>query len=45
LMCIVILTAMKNVSIAIGLVLLFIFLYNFSHYVVKNTPPPASHSK
>jgi len=38
---ILILTAMKNVAISLGLAILFIWLYNFSHYVV-NAPVAAS---
>jgi hypothetical protein len=38
---ILILTAMKNVAISLGLAILFIWLYNFSHYVV-NAPAAAS---
>jgi len=36
LLFVVILTSMKNVAIGLGLAVLFLFLYNFSHYVVKD---------
>jgi uncharacterized membrane protein (GlpM family) len=35
LLFIVILTATKNILLALGLAVLFLFLYKFSHYVVK----------
>jgi len=35
LLFIVILTATKNIFIALSLAVLFVFLYKFSHYVVK----------
>ena len=35
LLFIVILTATKNILLALGLAVLFMFLYKFSHYVVK----------
>lgn len=38
LLFVVILTSMENVAIALGLAVLFVFLYNFSHYVVKDPP-------
>jgi hypothetical protein len=38
---IVILTAMKNVVVSLGLAVFFLFLYNFSHYVVNVAPPPS----
>ena len=43
LLFIIILTAMKNVAVSLGLAILFIWLYNFSHYVVDvSAPPPKS---
>ena len=39
---ILILTAMKNVAVSLGLAVFFLVLYNFSHYVVKATPAPPS---
>jgi len=38
---ILILTAMKNVVVSLGLAVFFLVLYNFSHYVVKAAPPPS----
>ena len=38
---ILILTAMKNVMVSLGLAVFFLGLYNFSHYVV-NAPAAAS---
>lgn len=35
LLFIVILTATKNILLALGLAVLFVFMYKFSHYVVK----------
>ena len=35
LLFVVILTATKNILLALGLAVLFLFLYKFSHYVVK----------
>ena len=39
---IVILTAMKNIVVSLGLAVFFLGLYNFSHYVVKDAPAPPS---
>ena len=41
LLFIIILIAMKNVVVSLGLAVFFLGLYNFSHYVV-NTPAAAS---
>jgi len=41
LLFIIILTAMKNVAVSLGLAILFIWLYNFSHYVVDVSAPPS----
>lgn len=35
LLFVVILTATKNILLALGLAVLFVFMYKFSHYVVK----------
>ena len=40
LMFILILTAMKNIAVSLGLAVFFLGLYNFSHYVV-NAPAVA----
>lgn len=42
LVCIVILTGMKNIAMAFGLVITFLFIYQFSHYVVGKEPPLTS---
>ena len=39
---ILILTAMKNVAVSLGLAVFFLVLYNFSHYVVNAAPAPPS---
>ena len=39
---IVILTAMKNVVVSLGLAVFFLGLYNFSHYVVNAPAAPTS---
>lgn len=39
---VLILTAMKNVAVSLGLAVFFLVLYNFSHYVVKAAPVPPS---
>ena len=41
---IVILTAMKNIVVSLGLAVFFLGLYNFSHYVV-NAPAAVATSK
>ena len=41
---ILILTAMKNVAVSLGLAVFFLGLYNFSHYVV-NAPAAVATSK
>ena len=38
---VLILTAMKNVAVSLGLAVFFLVLYNFSHYVV-NAPAVAT---
>ena len=44
LMFILILTAMKNIAVSLGLAVFFLGLYNFSHYVV-NAPAAVATSK
>ena len=39
---ILILTAMKNVMVSLGLAVFFLGLYNFSHYVVNAAPAVAT---
>ena len=39
---ILILTAMKNVAVSLGLAVFFLGLYNFSHYVVNAPAAPTS---
>ena len=39
---ILILTAMKNVAVSLGLAVSFLGLYNFSHYVVNAPAAPTS---
>ena len=39
---ILILTAMKNIVVSLGLAVFFLVLYNFSHYVVNAPAAPTS---
>ena len=42
---VLILTAMKNVAVSLGLAVFFLGLYNFSHYVVNGAPAAVLPSK